>query len=495
VKRWAAAHVWFPLALIAIQAPGQIAPDSDPIAVELATVREVASRIDAMPTLTQLTDHIGPRLTGSRCAHDAEEIVLARMRTIGLENVHAEPWTLPRGWERGSAEVELITPYRLSIPVAAYGWTGSAPAHHGPVPVVLLNANEVEAHLQDLVRGQGPSWNGKVLLLSSEADKPVHAYAELLPLLRAATAAHAIAVFRHDTRPGNGLVHSEPVAIELPDPDPNLIPALDLPLEHQLLLERLLRANQPVRVSVNVFNHFTPGPVISRNIVGEIRGTVHADQVILIGAHLDSWDLGTGATDDGFGVAAVLGAAEAIHQSGLHPNRTLRFVLFTGEEQGLLGSRAYVREHQRELPDIGAAFALDWGAGPITMLPTAGHAELIPILTRLNALVPELHLDTPKNGWLFMTDAFAFTLAGIPGIAPLVDDPRYSEQGHSAEDTLDKVSLADLRQSTAVLAVSVFYLAEVPDLPSIHFSPEQTAASLTAGKQRSILEALGLWPF
>ena len=250
-----------------------------------------------------------------------------------------------------------------------------------------------------------------------------------------------------------------------------------------------------MRVSVNVLNHFTPGPVISRNIVGEIRGTVHPDQVILIGAHLDSWDLGTGATDDGFGVVAVLGAAEAILQSGLHPNRTLRFVLFTGEEQGLLGSRAYVREHQRELHDIGAAFALDWGAGPITMLPTAGHAELIPILTRLNALAPDLHLDTPKNGWLFMTDAFAFTLAGIPGIAPLVDDPRYSEQGHSAEDTLDKVSLADLRQSTAVLAVSVFYLAEVPNLPSIHFSPEQTAASLTAGKQRSILEALGLWPF
>src|ERR1017187_4547135 len=400
MKRSAAALVWFPLAMIAIQAPGQIAPEGDPIAVELATVREVASKIDAMPTLMQLTDQTGPRLTASRSAHAAEETVLARMRAIGLENVHAEPWTLARGWERGPAEAELIAPYRLPIPVAAYGWTGSTPVHHGAVPVVLLNADDAEAHLEDLVRSQAPSWRGKVLLLSSQAEKPVHAYAQLLPLLRAAAAAHAVAVFRHDTRPGNGIVHSEPIAIELSDPDPNLIPALDLPLEHQMLLERLLRANQPVRVSVNVLNHFTPGPVTSRNIAGEIRGTVHPDQVILIGAHLDSWDLGTGATDDGFGVVAVLGAAEAILQSGLHPNRTLRFVLFTREEQGLLGSRAYVREHKSELSEIGAAFALDWGAGPITMLPVAGHPELIPTLTRLNALSPELHLDPPKDGWL-----------------------------------------------------------------------------------------------
>jgi carboxypeptidase Q len=96
---------------------------------------------------------------------------------------------------------------------------------------------------------------------------------------------------------------------------------------------------------------------------------------------------------------------------------------------------------------------------------------------------------------MFMTDAYAFSLAGIPGIAPLVNDPRYSEQGHSAEDTLDKVNADSLNQSAAVLAVSGLFFADVPDLPCIHFSPEQTAASLIAGKQKPMLEALGLWPF
>jgi carboxypeptidase Q len=497
MKKRPVALVWFLFSPLAIEAPAQLVPDRDPIAVELASVRETASRIDSMPILAQLTDQTGPRLTASHSAHLAEEAAMAQMRIIGLENVHAEPWTLARGWERGPAEAELVEPYRLAIPVAAYGWTGSTPAHPKTVPVVLLNTDDVEAHLQDLIHEQSARWNGKVLLLSSQADKPVHAYAQLLPLLRAATAAHAVAVFRHDTRPGNGLVHSEPISISMQPskPDPTLIPALDLPLEHQLLIERLLRAKLPVRMSVKVLNHFTPGPVTSRNIVGEIHGMIHPDQVILIAAHLDSWDLGTGATDDGFGVVAVLGAAKAILQSGIHPERTIRFVLFTGEEQGLLGSRAYVHSHARELGRICVALALDWGAGPITMLPTAGHSELIPMLTRLNALAPELRLSTPNNGWMFMTDAYAFSLAGIPGIAPLVNDPRYSEQGHSAEDTLDKVNADSLNQSAAVLAVSGLFFADVPDLPCIHFSPEQTAASLIAGKQKPMLEALGLWPF
>ena len=114
-------------------------------------------------------------------------------------------------------------------------------------------------------------------------------------------------------------------------------------------------------IDINVENSFSAGPVPSENIVGEIEGGVHPEQVVLVSAHLDSWDLGTGATDDGFGAAAVLGAAQALVRTGLRPARTLRFVLFTGEEEGLLGSRAYVRQHATELGNIVAVFALDWG--------------------------------------------------------------------------------------------------------------------------------------
>jgi carboxypeptidase Q len=466
------------------------------MAIRLDLVHRAAEQTDPTPELEQLCDEIGPRLTGSVAGQAAERQVVEYMRKIGLQQVHTEGWTLPRGWQRGPAAASLVTPFRIPIPIAAYGWTGSTPPHSGHVQVVLVRANDVAEHLSSLVQSQGSSWSGKALFIGSDPDKPMRAYSELLPLLRAATAAHAVVVIRHDTRPGDGIVHSEPVAVALSETiDTNLIPSVDLFVEHQRLIERLLQQNRPVSIDINVENSFSAGPVPSENIVGEIEGAVHPEKVVLVGAHLDSWDLGTGATDDGFGAAAVLGAAQALVRTGLRPARTLRFALFTGEEEGLLGSRAYVRQHAVELGNIVAAFALDWGAGPIVKLPTAGHSELVPLLTDFNKLSPELHLEPPNDGWLFMTDAYAFTLAGLPGIAPLVRAPGYFEQAHSAEDTLDKVSSADLRQAMTVLAMASFFLADAHDIPQGHFTPAQTATALIQGKQKPMLEVFGLWPF
>ena len=459
-------------------------------------VHRAAEQTDPMPELERLCDEIGPRLTGSAAAQTAERQVVEYMRKIGLQQVHTEGWTLPRGWQRGPARASLVTPFQIPIPIAAYGWTGSTPKHSGPVQVVLLRPNDLAEHLNSLVESQSSSWSGEALIVGSDSDKPMQAYAELLPLLRAATAAHAVVVLRHDTRPGNGIVHSEPLVVALPETiDTDLIPSVDLPVEHQRLIERLLLQNRPVSIDINVENSFSARPVPSENIVGEIEGAVHPEQVVIVGAHLDSWDLGTGAADDGFGAAGVLGAAQALVRTGLRPVRTLRFVLFTGEEQGLIGSRAYVRQHTAELSNIVAAFALDWGAGPIVRLPTAGHPELVPLLRDFNDLTPDLHLEPPDDGWLFMTDAYAFTLAGLPGIAPLVRAPGYFEQAHSAEDTLDKVSPADLRQAMTVLAMASFFLADVNDIPQGHFTPAQTAATLIQGKQKLTLEVFGLWPF
>jgi len=128
-------------------------------------------------------------------------------------------------------------------------------------------------------------------------------------------------------------------------------------------------------------------------------------------------------------------------------------------------------------------------------LPTAGHSELVPLLRDFNELALDLRLESPNDGWLFMTDAYAFTLAGLPGIAPLVRAPSYFEHAHSAEDTLDKVSPADLRQAMTVLAMASFFLADAYDIPQGHFTPAQTAATLIQGKQKPMLEVFGLWPF
>jgi carboxypeptidase Q len=448
------------------------------------SAREAALKVDPFPDLQRLCDGIGPRLTGSAALEKAGGYVLARMKEIGLDHIHTEPWTLARGWQRGFATASLVAPFVLPMPVAAYGWTGSTPEHRGPVEVVLVDADAPVA--------QDPAWRGKVLLVSADPNKPMRAYSQLLPLLQAATAAHAIAVLRHDPRPGGG-IHTEPIAVVLPEkPDPNLIPALDLAAEHLGLMERLLKSNRPVTMTIDVHNTFTPGPVTSNNVIGEIAGITRPEEIVVVGAHLDSWDLGTGAADDGFGASAVLGAARTLILAGVRPARTIRFVLFTGEEQGLLGSRAYVHAHSAD--KFVAVFALDWGAGPVVKLPAAGHAELLPLLTRFNEAASDFHLEPPDAGFLFMTDAYAFTLAGIPGIAPLVKDAGYAAQAHSAADTLDKVNPADLRQAMTVLAMSASYIADAPDLPPTRLTAAQTAASLSADGQETMLELFGLWP-
>ncbi len=482
------------VAALASGATGTADAESDRVLRDrLVRVSAASARIDPYPALVSLCD-LGPRLTGSVRAARAQAQMIASLRAIGLSNVHAESWQLPRAWSRGKATATLVSPRSLRVPIAAYGWSGSTPPHQGAVPVVLLDADEIGEHLDPLVARDGAHWAGKVLLVSAASGDPVRSYVALLPLLRAATAAHAIAVLRHDPRPGAGRLHTEPIAVPLPQRiDPGLIPVLDLPAEQQQVLEGLLRDQQALRLRIDVQSRFSEGPVSAQNLVGEIPGE-SGEGIVIVGAHLDSWDLSAGASDDGFGAAAVLGAARALRESGLHPRRTLRFVLFTGEEQGMLGSRAYVQRHAAELNHLVAAVVLDWGAGPIDLLPTAGHPELLPALERFNRLVPELALRAPVDGWMFFTDAFAFTLAGSPGIAPLIRAPRYAEIAHSAGDVRAAVKPEDLRQATSVLAQTSFFLADAPGLPQTHFSPAQTEASLRAGKQESTLKAFSLWP-
>ena len=218
-----------------------------------------------------------------------------------------------------------------------------------------------------MFRSTEKNWAGKVLLVTPQD------LSTLAQVLSAAQDAHAAAVVFRDRRPGMMLPHTGPISF--PGRSSGLA-VLDIAAEQEDLILRVLHAGKPVRVRIDVKNEFTAGPVSSSNVVAEFRGSLHPEEVVLLGAHLDSWDLGTGAIDDGFGVAAVLGAAKTIAESGVKPKRTIRFVLFTGEEQGLLGSRAYVRAHQTEMRNVVCALVLDWGNGPITNFPLAGHDEM-----------------------------------------------------------------------------------------------------------------------
>ena len=451
--------------------------------------RQALEHPGAYDFLRELSDGIGPRLTGSSEEARAGQWALATMRKIGLQNVHGEPWQLERGWKRGYARAQLVSPFSLGLTIASQGWTGSTQGGETEADVVQVDSN----HLAEEASKNSAKWAGKILLIAPRDPSHQDIYGTLSQLptfLAAAKDSGAVAIIERDSRRGVMLAHTGPGSVSA-----RALPMAyaSLAREQADLITRLLNAGTPVRVRIDIRNDFTPGEVSSSNIVGEITGSRYPDEVVILGAHLDSWDQGTGTIDDGFGVAAVLGAAKSIIEWGLKPQRTIRFVLFTGEEQGLLGSRAYTRQHQAEMKNVECTLVLDWGYGPITKYLLGGHDEFTAALQELFPALAGVASPQVGKGFLTYTDGFSFTLAGVPEIGLFQDSPDYSLLGHSAADTLDKVDPQVLIRDSAALAISGLWFANYPMQVGSHWSQAKTAQMLD--DQRRFLQALELWPF
>jgi carboxypeptidase Q len=452
----------------------------------------------AFDYLAELSDSIGARVTGSPDAQKAIAWAMTTMRGIGLENVHAENWPLWRGWTRGAAEATLISPIHRRLMIDSMGWVGSTPPNGVDADVVRIQFG----NLAQEIAQNAQTWAGKVLLVSKPSPQQsgsgdVGQGANADPaiyekFLRAAYIAHAAAVIggqgggksigmhlTHTGILGFGQYFEEPV--------------VSIAAEDQDQLERYIEAGKTPRIHMNVQNHATDGPVNSANVVGEIRGSEHPEQVIVVGGHLDSWDLASGATDNGCGVATTLGAAEEIVRSGIKPRRTIRFVLFTGEEQGLLGSVAYIKTHTPEMVNHVAAVILDVGQGPIVALNLGGRTDIVQATMPLKDALKNFGVLRANDQVVFGTDTGPFILMGLPGILLAQNSPDYGNTHHSPIDTLDKVDAVTLTKNAAVQGLVAFWIADRPDRLASPWTPEQTRKSLTDRQQEASLRMWGLW--
>src|SRR5258707_8563924 len=310
--------------------------------------------------LTELSDDIGSRVTGSPAERKSEEWGAAKMKAIGLENVHLEKYTIWKGWTRGTSEAQLLSPTPHKLHVDAMGWTGSTVVGGAEGDVATVNLFDIDEEVKHVSR-----LKGKVVLVT-QSGKPkknfMLLFATFGDFLKAARDAGAIAVIGGQggsKSTGMNLTHTGILGFDVDFS----IPVVSMTAEDQGQLERLIARGVTPRIRINVQNTLTSGPVEAANVVGEIRGTEHPEQILVVGGHLDSWDLAQGTTDNGSGTATTLGAAEANMSSGPKPRRTIRFVLFTGEEQGLDGSFAYMKQHQAELPNHLGDLILDEGQG------------------------------------------------------------------------------------------------------------------------------------
>lgn len=448
---------------------------------------------EAVSDLEYLSDYIGPRLTGSPGAERAVQWGVERMKAIGLENVHTESYPVFLGWTRGPTSAEVLSPIHHMLNVDSMGWVGSTP--HGGVTAdaMAVNLYELDKEMKD----NSGEWAGKVLVMVTKGEAPkdgTSLFVKFGDFLEAAYKARAVAVIGGQggqLAAGMNITHTGILGFaKYYD-----IPVLSMTREDQEQINRFLDQNKTVSLHIDVENHVTSGPVEAANVVGEIRGTEHPEQIVVAGAHLDSWDLAEGATDNGVGVACVLEAARAILQSGYKPRRTIRFVLYTGEEQGLLGSLAYAKAHQDETANTVAALTLDNGQGPVTNLDLGGRKDLIPTVEQFTKSVAAFGKITVDDKAEFDTDTGPFILQGLPGINMGQNSPDYRYTHHSPVDTFDHVNEDVLDRDATILALTAYWIAGRPDRLASPWPPEKTAKMLVDQKADKLLKAFGLWTF
>lgn len=455
-----------------------------PSEVDQMILTEVKTNQEIMRNLTYLSDVIGPRMTGSANLKRANDWALEKFKSYGLDNVKLEPYEIPAAWERGFARMRMVEPNTGRwLSVASRAWT---PGTQGKMTgdVVYVSATNQE----ELNKYKG-KLKSAIVMRSKPAD--VRAISDIgkprdpnsTPRQRPAGGggrefmrsidqflrAEGVACTVTDSAKPHGLLNMtgnwrEGDRADASDPLPNVFMSHD---DYAMLYRLITREDAaPVKVEVEIEAKTIPGPITVYNTVGEIKGTEKPDEFVVIGAHIDSWDLAQGTTDNGTGTSVVLEAARTLGKlakAGVRPKRTIRFCLFSGEEQGLHGSRAYVKSHKDELPKTSMALVHDTGTGRVVTIALQGRSALKTLFEKELEALKELKVEI-NTSFQGGTDHLPFDSAGVPGFAFKQDPAEYYLTHHSQSDTLDKAREPDLIQGAQVMALTATRIANLPEL-------------------------------
>jgi hypothetical protein len=431
----------------------------------------IQSALGASPleqNLRYLTDVIGGRVTGSPAADRAVGWAVEAFRHAGVDDVHTEKFSVPVGWSEGHTRVEVLSPEPFPVRAVSIGWSPAIPGDGISTKVVDVGSGDDAGFAK-----AGAAVNGSIVLVHQNIlvtwDDLMGEYQVAPQIIVRAVKAGAAAIFWMSTRPNLLLYrHNVSVTGEL-----EKLPQAVLAREDAERMARFIAAGQNVSVHFELPNHIT-GPVNSENVVAEIRGREKPDEFVILGAHLDSWELGTGALDNGCNAALVIDAARVIKSSGSIPRRSIRFVLFTGEEQGMLGSWAYARKHRDELDRMIAAVIFDSGNGAVTGYSLGGRKDTLPAVREALEPVASLGVKDFTLDADAGTDNFDFLLEGVPTLVANQEPANYMLNYHAQSDTFDKVDIAELKKHVAIAAVTAYALADRED----RIGPRQSRAQV-----------------
>jgi carboxypeptidase Q len=447
--------------------------------------------------LRKLTDDIGGRVPGSPAMQQAVAWGTAAFTAAGGENVHTEAFKIPASWSEGRTELAIHwqasgdsanqtgNTASFSPRVVSLAWAPALAPRRG-VPIIDVGNGSADQF------ARAGSLNGAILLVHSEEMKTWEdLFAEYLnapAIIDRAVKAKALAIAFQSTRPHDLLYrHTNSTSGEI-----DRLPMVLVAREDAGRIARLLADGQKLRADISIPNQIG-GPVSSANVIAELKGSEKPNEFVILGAHLDSWELGTGALDNGCNAALVIDALRAIKASGIQPHRTIRFLLFSGEEEGMTGSHAYVVAHRPELDRVVGQVVFDSGIGRVTGFSLGGRKDALEGTTALVAALKQFDASTLTTDATWGTDNFDFMLEGVPTFVANQQEANYLINYHASSDTFDKVDISQLKKHVAEAAELTLALANAPEpvAKRLHRAEiEQTMRETHLDEQ---LKTFGMW--
>jgi hypothetical protein len=475
------------------QPPATTLPAATPIPVSpdtRAAVRNLVGEVlvngQAYHYDQQLSDDIGPRLTGSDNYVHAVSWALDQFKSMGLANVHTESFTMPNLWEpEVPASGEITSPRIQHLHIYSAGWSPSTP-DAGITGQVLYLKQFLPI---DKLIAMKSEIAGKIILIDGASFGQKAPIGDLIHGLATLNTFSPQAVFL--TGSANGTENAGSLSF---NGDLAAYPVAQIGLEDELLIKRLLE-HGPVTVHFAFKNRIRPTTEVN-NVIAEIPGTDAApgspSSVVIVGAHLDSWHPGQGSQDNGTGVATVLDVARSIKAIGRPPRRTIRFILFGGEEQGLVGSNAYTKKHLADMASIDAVLISDTGAQPSKGWYLMARNDEKDALTNVEPLLAGLGSNgtSEVTEFLYETDHAGFDVSGVPTLVLWNGVDKYFKLHHQASDTFDSVVQADLTQGVATTAATAYAIADSAQPFAPHYNPTEVEDMLKKSNEYDSYKAL-----
>ncbi|HEX4181177.1 MAG TPA: M28 family peptidase [Caulobacteraceae bacterium] len=444
-------------ALVSLATAAQAQTQAQPIAVVAAALRDKAlAGSAAYPVVESLTTEIGPRPAGSPAQKRAMAWGVAKLTALGFQNVHVEPFTVT-AWVRGPESAEVVSPFPQRLAILDLGGSVPTPKDGIEAEIVLFHT------YADLLAAPTGSLAGKIAVVTQPMTRTqdgagygaINAVRTAGPSEAARRGAIAY-LHRSLSTSENRMPHTG--ALHYADDAPR-IPAAALSVADAELLDRMATRGQPIRIRLGLDSHTVPDAP-AWNVVGEAVGREKPDEVIVVGGHLDSWDPGTGAIDDGAGLSITTAAAKLINDLPRHPRRTVRMVMFGSEEMGGSGE-AYARTHKDEVAKIVLAGESDEGGDPAWSVQLPKGALSDPAMQAMAGVLAPLKIYiNPAPATISGADVAGLGMLGVPQLIIHTDATRYFDIHHSADDTLDKLDPKGLDQNVAAWAVMIYAAAE-----------------------------------